>query len=180
MFRWNHSLLQFYLINNYVTFDVFFQWRYFVNLIQLTKKPSGSITCTKKEPRFYWSCSSVERDATPLTPPSAWALFFPNVNNTQSMIPEELKNITSQWTKNLRRWHICWFCLDYDIREYDNHGLMDIAYSDIPKRPSACTRKVPKRQDADGYTGQPCLQALRWIQRCLYQSCQWTPVKSKI
>jgi len=38
-------------------------------------KPSGSIACTRKQqPRFYWSCSSVVmNDATPLTPPSAWA-----------------------------------------------------------------------------------------------------------
>ena len=38
-------------------------------------KPSGSIACTRKQqPRFYWSCSSVlMNDATPLTPPSAWA-----------------------------------------------------------------------------------------------------------
>ena len=38
-------------------------------------KPSGSIACTwKQQPRFYWSCSSiVMNDATPLTPPSAWA-----------------------------------------------------------------------------------------------------------
>ena len=38
-------------------------------------KPSGSIACTRKQqPLFYWSCSSVVmNDATPLTPPSAWA-----------------------------------------------------------------------------------------------------------
>jgi len=38
-------------------------------------KPSGSIACTwKRQSRFYWSCSSVVmNDATPLTPPSAWA-----------------------------------------------------------------------------------------------------------
>jgi len=38
-------------------------------------KPSGSIACTRKQqPRFYWSRSSVVlNDATPLTPPSAWA-----------------------------------------------------------------------------------------------------------
>jgi len=38
-------------------------------------KPSGSIACTRKQqPRFYWSCSSVVmNDATPLTPPRAWA-----------------------------------------------------------------------------------------------------------
>ena len=38
-------------------------------------KPSGSIACKKKQqPRLYWSCSSVAmNDATPLTPPSAWA-----------------------------------------------------------------------------------------------------------
>ena len=42
----------------------------------------------KKHPRFYWSCSSVViKDATALTPPSAWAERFPNVNNIQSMIP---------------------------------------------------------------------------------------------
>jgi len=38
-------------------------------------KPSGSIACTwKQQPWFYLSCSSVVmNDATPLTPPSAWA-----------------------------------------------------------------------------------------------------------
>jgi len=38
-------------------------------------KPSGIIACTRKQqPRFYWSRSSgVMNDATPLTPPSAWA-----------------------------------------------------------------------------------------------------------
>jgi len=42
-------------------------------------KPSGSIACAiKQQPRFYWSRSSVVmNDATPLTPPSAWAeLYF--------------------------------------------------------------------------------------------------------
>ena len=40
-------------------------------------KPSGSIACTRKQqPRFYWSRSSVVmNDATPLTPPSAWAVL---------------------------------------------------------------------------------------------------------
>jgi len=38
-------------------------------------KPPGSIACTRKQQaRFFWSCSSVVmNDATPLTPPSAWA-----------------------------------------------------------------------------------------------------------
>ena len=38
-------------------------------------KPSEGIACTRKQqPLFYWSCSSVVmNDATPLTPPSAWA-----------------------------------------------------------------------------------------------------------
>ena len=64
-------------------------------------KPSGSIACTRKQqPRFYWSCSSVVmNDATPLTPPSAWAeLPFSNVNNihVHSMNPEDQKNMTTQ------------------------------------------------------------------------------------
>ena len=39
------------------------------------EKPLVSIACTRKhQPRCYWSCSSiVMNDATPLTPPSAWA-----------------------------------------------------------------------------------------------------------
>jgi len=41
----------------------------------LKGKPLGSIAFTRtQQPRFYWSCSSVVmNDATPLTPPSAWA-----------------------------------------------------------------------------------------------------------
>jgi len=64
------------------------------------EKPSGSKVFTEKQQsRFYWSCLSVVmKDATPLTPPSVWAeLFFSNVNNIQSMIPEDQKNITIQW-----------------------------------------------------------------------------------
>jgi len=62
----------------------------------------GSIACTRKQqPRFYWRCSSVVlNDATPLTPTSAWAeLPFSNVNNihVHSMIPEDQKNMTTQW-----------------------------------------------------------------------------------
>ena len=44
--------------------------------IKLMKgKALKSIACTRKQQhRFYWSCSSVVmNDATPLTPPSAWA-----------------------------------------------------------------------------------------------------------
>jgi len=38
-------------------------------------KPTGSIACTRKQqPRSHWSRPSVVmNDATPLTPPSAWA-----------------------------------------------------------------------------------------------------------
>jgi len=38
------------------------------------------------------------KDATSMTTPSAWEkLFFLNVNNIQSIIPEDQKNITAQW-----------------------------------------------------------------------------------
>jgi len=66
-------------------------------------KPSGSIACTRKQKlRFYWSCSSiVMNDATPLTPlaPRMSGTPFSNVNNihVHSMIPEDQKNITTQW-----------------------------------------------------------------------------------
>jgi len=46
------------------------------SIIKLKKgKPSGNKAWMRKQqPRFYWSCSSVVmKDATPLTPPSAWA-----------------------------------------------------------------------------------------------------------
>ena len=76
-------------------------------------KPSGSIACTRKQqPRFYWNCSSVVmNDATPMTPPSR--IPFSNVNNihVHSMIPEDRKNMTTQWcstgrlfTPPARRW----------------------------------------------------------------------------
>jgi len=55
----------------YIHFSRFINW--------WKGKPSESIACTRtQQPRFYWSCSSVVmNDATPLTPPSAWAeLYF--------------------------------------------------------------------------------------------------------
>ena len=64
-----------------VSFDSFVVRAYtkllFLKLYWWNGKPSGSIACTRKQqPRFYWSCSSVVmNDATPLTPPSAWACF---------------------------------------------------------------------------------------------------------
>jgi len=54
----------------------------------------------KKQPWFYWSCSSVVmKDAAPLTPP-----LFLNVNNIQSMIPENQKNKTTQWWSTRRHY----------------------------------------------------------------------------
>jgi len=47
----------------------------FVIINRWKGKPSGSLACTRKQqPRFYWSRSSVVmHDASPLTPPNAWA-----------------------------------------------------------------------------------------------------------
>jgi len=56
-------------------------------------KPSGSIACTRKQqPRFYWSCSSVVmNDATPLTPPSAWAELHFQMSTTYMYTPWSLR-----------------------------------------------------------------------------------------
>ena len=68
-------------------------------------KPSGSIACTRKQqPRFYWSCSSVVmNDATPLTPPSAWAeAIFKCKQHTCTLHdpwgPEQYLNYIKKWT----------------------------------------------------------------------------------
>ena len=57
-------------------------------------KPSGSKACTRKQqPRFYWSCSSVvmNDDATPLTPPSAWAELHFQMLTTYMYTPWSLR-----------------------------------------------------------------------------------------
>ena len=66
-------IFQEFLIYIYTTLQ--FPQTSFILLNWWKGKPSGSISCTRKQqPRFYWSCSSVEmHNATPLTPPSAWA-----------------------------------------------------------------------------------------------------------
>jgi len=57
----------------------------------------------EKQHRFYWSCTSVVmKDATLMTLTSAWAKLFPNINNIQSMIPEDQKNITRQYSLSRR------------------------------------------------------------------------------
>jgi len=57
-------------------------------------KPSGSIACTRKQqPRFYWSRSSVVmNDATPRTPPSAWAELHFQMSTTYMYTPWSLRN----------------------------------------------------------------------------------------
>ena len=68
----------------FIFFDVYFQIKTIKTMVwgELNGEkgtPSGSIACMgKQQPRFYWSCSSlVMNNATPLTPPSAWAeLYF--------------------------------------------------------------------------------------------------------
>jgi len=56
-------------------------------------KPPGSIACTRKrQPRFYWSCSSVVmNDATPLTPPNAWAELHFQMSTTYMYTPWSLR-----------------------------------------------------------------------------------------
>ena len=70
-------------------------------------KPSESKACMEKQQhRFYWSCSSVEmKDATPLTPKRMIGTLFANVNNVQSMIPEDQKNETTQWWRTGRHFY---------------------------------------------------------------------------
>ena len=59
--------------------------------IQLMKGKAPRKHCLhkKKQPRFYWSCTSVVmKDAIPLTPPSTWAegTLFPNENKDISQL----------------------------------------------------------------------------------------------
>ena len=84
------------------------------NLNWLTVKPPGSIACTRNNSSLvFWSCSSmVKKDATPLTPPSAWSEHFSKLNHIQSMITENQKNITIRFFLTLS----CWFAFKQVIK----------------------------------------------------------------
>jgi len=77
-------------------------------------KPSGSTACTRKQqPRFYWNCSSVVmNDATPLTPPSAWALSMKSHKPTNQTYMDSQWSASVQWDRHccLRHtsWSRCW------------------------------------------------------------------------
>jgi len=74
-------------------------------------QPSGSIACTRnQQPRVYWSCASVVmNDATPLTPPSAWAELHFQMSTTYMYTPWRIlfklqKNVLNKtmWTIYVR------------------------------------------------------------------------------
>ena len=71
-------------------------------------KPSESTSCTGEKGSIdsieaVHQCDSGKmKDATPLTPPSGMSgTLFLNVNNIQSKIPEDQKNIYTQWMSTL-------------------------------------------------------------------------------
>jgi len=70
-------------------------------------KPSWSIACMgKQQPLFYWSWSSVVINyATPLTPLVHERNSIFKCKQHTSMIPEDQKNITTQWCSTVHSYY---------------------------------------------------------------------------